>query len=374
MERTYEREEGKEFKRVKDAAKILEDLGKVYRMLEDEESKFIYINKLNYLVTGEIKYIKKIVRRCMPEIPVYDRTKKIPYLIANLPSDRPIVVYGVGQDAEKVIEFFKKIDNLFGFCDKNKEKQRLGFHGYKVISPEELLRMNDVCILICSRQYGGEIKEYLRVNGINEKDIYDIRQYLLMGSENAYFGEEFLTYSDSEIFIDAGCNDLSTTIRLAGICSGLKKVYAFEPDFENYKRCQQNLEKKQGILPETVLLQKGVWSCKAALNFCARANAASHLDENGSNSVEVISIDEAVKSDDCVTFIKMDVEGAELEALKGASTVIQKNKPKCAICIYHKIEDMITIPLYLKALVPEYKLYVRHYSNSAGETVLFAVV
>lgn len=373
MERTYEREEGKEFKRVKDAAKILEDLGKVYRMLEDEESKFIYVNKLNYLVTGEIKYIEKIVRRCMPEIPVYDRTKKIPYLIANLPSDKPIVVYGVGQDAEKVIEYFKKIDNLFGFCDKNKEKQKLGFHGYKVISPEELLRMNDVCILICSRQYGGEIKEYLRVNGINEKDIYDIRQYLLMGSENAYFGEEFLTYSDSEIFIDAGCNDLSTTIRLAGMCSGLKKVYAFEPDFENYKRCQQNLEREQGKLPETVLFQKGVWSCKAALNFCARANAASHVDENGSSSVEVISIDEAVKSGDRVTFIKMDVEGAELEALKGASTVIQRDKPKCAICIYHKIEDMITIPLYLKMLVPEYKLYVRHYSNSAGETVLFAV-
>lgn len=72
--------------------------------------------------------------------------------------------------------------------------------------------------------------------------------------------------------------------------------------------------------------------------------------------------------------IKMDVEGAELESLKGARETILRNRPKLAICIYHKPEDMTEIPLYIKSLVPEYKFFVRHHSNYFAETVLYAIV
>ena len=69
----------------------------------------------------------------------------------------------------------------------------------------------------------------------------------------------------------------------------------------------------------------------------------------------------------------MDVEGAELEALKGARNLIERDKPKLAICLYHKDDDIWEIPYYIKKLVPEYKLYIRHYSNYQCETVLYAV-
>ena len=75
-----------------------------------------------------------------------------------------------------------------------------------------------------------------------------------------------------------------------------------------------------------------------------------------------------------VTFIKMDIEGAELKALKGAKNIILRDKPKLAISIYHKPEDIVEIPLFIKELVPEYKLYIRHYSNDSIETVLYAVI
>lgn len=75
-----------------------------------------------------------------------------------------------------------------------------------------------------------------------------------------------------------------------------------------------------------------------------------------------------------VTFIKMDVEGAELEALKGAEATIKRDKPRCAICVYHKPEDIDTITEYLHKLVPEYKFYMRHYSLCDYETVLYAVL
>ena len=69
----------------------------------------------------------------------------------------------------------------------------------------------------------------------------------------------------------------------------------------------------------------------------------------------------------------MDVEGAEINALKGAEKLIKKYKPKLAICIYHKMEDMWEIPGLILSYVPEYKLYLRHYSPSKDETVLYCL-
>ena len=74
-----------------------------------------------------------------------------------------------------------------------------------------------------------------------------------------------------------------------------------------------------------------------------------------------------------VTFIKLDIEGAEIDALKGAKESIKKWKPRLAICIYHKPEDPIEIPLYIHGLVPEYRMYIRHYSTCKAETVLYCV-
>ncbi len=57
-------------------------------------------------------------------------------------------------------------------------------------------------------------------------------------------------------------------------------------------------------------------------------------------------------------FIKMDIEGSEMEALRGAEKLIRSRKPSLAVCVYHKENDIVDIPLYLKSLVPEYKLYL----------------
>ena len=69
----------------------------------------------------------------------------------------------------------------------------------------------------------------------------------------------------------------------------------------------------------------------------------------------------------------MDVEGAELMALKGAEHIIKTHKPKLAICVYHKDGDIIEIPAYLKSLIPNYRFYLRKYSTCASELVLFAI-
>lgn len=88
-----------------------------------------------------------------------------------------------------------------------------------------------------------------------------------------------------------------------------------------------------------------------------------------------MTIDEAIDPGDRVTTIKMDIEGSELEALKGARETIRRDKPKLAICIYHKTEDLWEIPLYIKSLIPEYRFYIRHHGPSGlYDSVLYAVM
>lgn len=89
--------------------------------------------------------------------------------------------------------------------------------------------------------------------------------------------------------------------------------------------------------------------------------------------VKTISIDEMLEGEKC-TFIKMDIEGAEMEALQGAQKSISKYYPKLAISIYHKDDDLWKIPYYIKKTWPEYKLYIRHYTYVTTETVLYATV
>lgn len=74
-----------------------------------------------------------------------------------------------------------------------------------------------------------------------------------------------------------------------------------------------------------------------------------------------------------VSFIKMDIEGAEMDALHGAAELIKSKKPKLAICIYHKLEDLWEIPLYIRSLVVGYDFYVRQHTPLYLETVLYAI-
>ena len=87
----------------------------------------------------------------------------------------------------------------------------------------------------------------------------------------------------------------------------------------------------------------------------------------------MVALDDVPECQD-VTFLKMDIEGAEWDTLHGATNIIEKNKPTLAICIYHSDEDMLRIPEFIQSKWPEYKLYVRQHFFLPLETVLYAVL
>ena len=121
-------------------------------------------------------------------------------------------------------------------------------------------------------------------------------------------------------------------------------------------------------------MEAGVSDCRKKLNISGESTYAKINEEimGDGKSVQLFSIDDLEECKDA-TYIKMDIEGSEMDALKGAKNTIMRNSPKLAICIYHSDEDMLRIVSYVHDLNPSYKLYVRHHSRGSSETVLYAV-
>lgn len=352
---------------------FLKNIRDIYELFGDRLSRELYISRLNWLVTGDFRYVEQIVRKSHPDFPVWNRRDEKEFL-KKLPENVNIIFYGAGSFAKRMLPYLDKTAENIMFCDRDINKQNTGFHGFRVASPEEMFRTNgSKKVVICTTKYYRDTEKYLLGNGIRREDIIDIRGFFKCGTGDDYFYEDFLQYSDSEIFIDAGCCDLATTVDFAKLCGGLKKAYAFEPDAVNYGNCIKRIEMEKESLPEIVMLPYGTWSGKAELHFDSTADGCSHIGE-GNTVIRTAAIDDTVEASDKVTFIKMDVEGAELESLKGARKVIKRDRPKLAVCIYHKPEDMVTLPSYIKSLVPEYRFYLRSYSNADNEMVLYAVL
>lgn len=349
----------------------LEQCRKVYGMLEDEPSRDIYLKRLNWLISGDQRYIEAIVRAYLPGVPHY--TGKTPAdLRALMQNDRKIVLYGAGIAGKIVLPYWQDDERFVGFCSQTKEKQKNGYCGWPVMSPEELLARKDLNVVVSTTMADQEIKQILESGGYPRDQIYSLIEYYKYEDPKQYFSPDFMRYGEDEVLIDAGCLNLVSALEFKKHCKSVKKIYAFEPDPECYQVCLERKSRKS--LSEVEILPYGVWSERATLHFNARADGASRVCETGSSSVQVVPIDDVVPKEERVTMIKMDIEGSELEALKGAKRIIQRDTPKLAICIYHKPEDMTEIPLYIKHLVPDYKLYVRHHSNYENETVLYAIM
>jgi len=189
--------------------------------------------------------------------------------------------------------------------------------------------------------------------------------------KDQYFPEGIIKLSESEVFVDGGAytgDTLLAFIRKAK--NKYSKCYAFEPEPGNAAKLQA-LAGRQNFR-DVSIIAKGLWSKADTLRFAAaEGETGSAISETGGASIEADTIDNLAPD---ATFIKLDVEGAELEALKGAAETIKRNRPKLAICLYHKPGDLFEIPLFVKSLAPEYKFFLRQHQPVACELVLYAVI
>lgn len=345
-------------------------------MLEDEQSREIYSKRLNYLVLDDFRVFREIVDKYMSD---YGQGKKhnLDDFLSKLPEGREFILFGAGKYGQSLLCFLDQDERFAGFCSSTGSRQERGCAGYPVMSPAELLSRKDLSVVISASDAPKfEIMQILKAGGYPAELIFDGYSHYMNSIRDAqqYFSPDFIRYDDNEVFVDVGCLDLGSSLILREHCKNLKKVFAFEPDPQNLKQCVAR--KEETGFSEATILPYGAWSERTTLSFQAGLMGSSGVCETGegSYSINVVPIDEVVGGEDRVTFLKMDIEGAELEALKGARKIILRDKPKLAICIYHKPEDMWEIPLYIKRLVPEYRMYIRHHSTGPDETVLYAVM
>lgn len=197
------------------------------------------------------------------------------------------------------------------------------------------------------------------------RDIDFLRNFKFRLNEQ-YF-EKFIDFGTIKTFVDGGSFDGATSIEFIKIQSSYEQIFVFEPNDKSIIQTKENLKNHRNI----EFFNKGLWSSTTSLRFDSNSGSASKIDELAVDVIEVTSLDETIEKR--VDFIKLDIEGAEKEAIMGASQIIIKNKPKLAICVYHNQSDFIEIPQLVLKLNPNYEIYLRHYTQGVFETVMYFI-
>lgn len=174
-----------------------------------------------------------------------------------------------------------------------------------------------------------------------------------------------------ECFADLGAYNGDTIRELLSYTEGAYvSITALEPDKRNFKKLSRYAE--ECLTGKVELVQAGGWSEDTVLTFAAKAGRNSALAKQGIPT-QMRSLDSVLGGAPC-TMLKLDVEGAEHQALLGAAQTIKSHHPRLNVACYHRNEDLFDLPALLKELDPSYKLYLRHHPYvPAWDVNLYAV-
>lgn len=350
-----------------DFGQCRKDLSTIYERLGDRLSRLIYGHRLLYSLTGDEAVLQDMIDRTVRNRREWQTFRK---KLSQKAEQNKMVIYGAGIWGHILWEETKDIIDWELCVDIDPEEKRFPVRLRKLSDFIQVYR--DEYVVISSFKHQASMDRRLLEGGIPAERIIHGGQIINKLTEgSAYFDlKELLPLKENEVFVDGGCYDGFTTKAFFQWSGGKGYAYCFEIDEENRKVIQNNLPAGgYEILP------KAMWSEKRTLSLSAAGNFASSVTDyiqEDSVCIEADTID-ALLQDKKVTYIKMDIEGAELEAIKGAEKVIREQGPRLAVSIYHKPEDIFQIPKLLHAYNKDYRFYLRHYSFSYYDTVLYAV-
>ena len=349
----------------------------VFAHLNDEISKKIFEARMQYAKTGDLGYITGLeskYRNLNSDMQVY---------VEKIRKGAHCLIYGAGVAGHYLAGRFKNFGVIIdAFIDPDESKGPVDEQtGIKVITEKDLAEnkaLYDGKTLVISypvKPVADEIRKRL-INdiGISENNIiggiFDWRN-----NQGQYF--DYFEARENEVFVDCGCFDGATCYNFAGWCGskGFDHIYSFEADPKNYARAKEIL----APLGKCDLYPYGTADVNKKVYFAADAfetsciiskEEAEKRNFEGVEEIEVRALDDVLAGKK-ITYIKMDIEGAEYEALQGARKLIMENRPRMAISVYHKFEDFVVLADLVLKMHPDYKIAFRHYGYDDLETVMY---
>ncbi len=329
-------------------------------------------------------------------------------------SDKPVVLYGMGDGAQKVLDVMRKKGiTPAGIMASDGFVRGHSFAGFEVKSYSDTkAALGDFTVLLCFGTQRREVLDnILRISRERELYVPDVpvtggglfdREYALAHAkelEQVYdmladehsrelfngwliariTGEisrllsfqtekseayKLLSLGKDEVYADLGAFNGDTLEEFLNAAGDVRRVYAFEPDGKSLER----LKKRHSALGEKLItVNAGAWDREEELPFVAKGGRNSgFMPFTGGlppkaasvRLTQMKSLDSVVGNDD-VTVIKLDTEGCEDKALDGCRRTIQRCRPKLIVSLYHRTEDMFYLPLKLRALCPDCRMYMR---------------
>jgi FkbM family methyltransferase len=191
----------------------------------------------------------------------------------------------------------------------------------------------------------------------------------VLDDDDLYAPKNLIEFSDNEVYVDGGSYDGDTIRSFAKkVHDRFDRVYAFEPDPVTYRTLQSNFAAEPRVEP----IHAGLHREKGVLRFKDDGSRGAIFASDGTITMPVISLDD-VLGQKPVTYIKMNIEGAEIDALYGAEQAIRRERPKLAISVYHRPSDLWRIPDIVGQFSADYRLFLRQHDGGIIETVLYAI-
>ena len=335
---------------------------------------------------------------------------------------RPIFIYGMGDGALKIMAVFRQEGIIpDGIFASDEFVRGHSFEGYKVHKLSEVEAMVDdfVIVLAFAAGYqslvdkikdlysrhtlyvpdvpvaGGGLFTYdfckknaekiqevydsleddysrqVYANIINFKISGDIKYLDSVTTPKSEIYKDIIKPGSHEVYVDLGAYNGDTIREVLEFTKGrYAGIYAMEPDWKNYKKLAKFIDGMHNVKA----YHAAAWCTDTELPFASKAGRQSAITAESDYTVEALTVD-TILEEKAPSIIKMDVEGFEREAIWGASQSIGHYSPKLMIALYHRNEDIFELPLLIKNMNPEYKLYIRHQLYiPAWETNLYAVM
>lgn len=323
-------------------------------------------------------------------------------------ASKPIVLYGMGNGADKIISVLEKYDiKISGVFASDGFVRKKTFHGFEVTDYKTAKQnFGDMIVLVCfgtslpdvianikrisSEQelyapdvavYGDTLfnLEFAQENAERLKHIYSLLAddtskkvfenavwYKLTGDIKYLFEcetppeevyQNLLKLGSGETYFDLGAYRGDTVAEFLSFVSGYKKIVAVEPDFKTYNKLCTATENLKDILNINACISDVLGDTTFNMNG-SRGSSIGY----GKKVIKSVTVD-ALSEKFTPTYLKMDIEGAELSALKGAKNTVTQFKPKMQIATYHRSEDLFVLPETVLDFRRDYKIYLRHFPS-----------